>query len=272
MNKEKIAVEQYVCSLIDILGQKEKLNEINDIDFKHDVHKVKEILKKTYGAVVYFRDNMNDSVNFVNQIKNNHSINTGFTSNPIQIKSFSDLISSYVSLRDDKNELQFEGIFFLMFAHCEVFLKMLAKGIPLRGGIDIGIGLKIEKNELYGTALLNPYLLESNVAKSIRIVVGRELSSYIIKISEGTIESNQSLDYNIKYAKLCKKIIIQDSDGEYILDYLSSEIKEMENFEEISKKAKNFLENTQNALKIKHKHDVAKKYREAIKYFERNGI
>ncbi|MBD3831406.1 MAG: hypothetical protein IE890_13110 [Arcobacter sp.] len=46
----------------------------------------------------------------------------------------------------------------------------------------------------------------------------------------------------------------------------------MENFEEISKKAKNFLENTQNALKIKHKHDVAKKYREAIKYFERNGI
>jgi hypothetical protein len=272
MNEEKIAVEQYVCSLIDILGQKEKLAEIKGIDFKHNVDKVKEVLKKTYGAVAHFRHNMNDSMKFMNLIKLDHGIKTNFTSNPIEIKSFSDLISSYVSLRDDKNKLQFEGIFFLLFSNCEVFLKMLAKGIPLRGGIDIGIGLKIEKDELYGTALSNPYILESKVAKSIRVVIGQELYEHIDNCAKSKVESNESLDYNIEYAKLCKKIIIQDSDGEYILDYLSSEIHGMENFEEISKKAKDFLEKTQNELQIKHEFEVAKKYREAIKYFERNGI
>ena len=79
------------------------------------------------------------------------------------MKSFSDLITSYVLLGNDKHKLQFEGIYFLLLSNGEVFLKMLANKVALRGGIDIGMGIQNSENEIYGTALLNPYILCSIV-------------------------------------------------------------------------------------------------------------
>jgi hypothetical protein len=70
------------------------------------------------------------------------------------MKSFSDLITSYVLLGNNEHKLQFQGIYFLLLSNCEVFLKMLAYGIALRGGIDLGMAIKNDENELYGSALL----------------------------------------------------------------------------------------------------------------------
>lgn len=272
MKNKNETVESYVCSLIDILGQKEKLLQLNGINLKDNLKFSSKIFSETYGIIKKFRSYTQDSILLFNQLKNKHSRQSGFTSNPIEVKSFSDLITSFVSLRDDKHRLQFEAVYFLLISNCEVFLKMLADGIALRGGIDIGFAIKTEENELYGNALLNPYILESKVSNSIRIVIGQEVYSYIESVSHEEVQSNDSLDYNIAYAKLCKKLITKDSDGEYILHYLSDELKEMESFGEISQKAKNFLIDKHNELKIKNQFDIAKKYQQAIKYFEICGI
>lgn len=264
----------YVCSLIDILGQTEKLSQLNGVYFESDENKDKvvSIFRKTYGTVKKFRKYTDESITFVNQIKENYQLKNHFSSNPIEMKSFSDLITSYVLLGNDKHKLQFEGIYFLLLSNCEVFLKMLANKVALRGGIDIGMGIQNSENEIYGTALLNPYILESKVSKSIRLVIGQELYNYINLTTQSEVKSSLSNDYNMKYALLCKKLIKQDSDGEYILDYLSDEFFVMESFQDYSKQAKEFLDTKYNELKIKKQFEVAKKYQQAIKYFENNGI
>ena len=268
MQNKKEQIGFYVCSLIDILGQKEKLMKLNDINLAESI----PIFRQTYGNVKKFRKYTNDSINFVNQIKSKHNFKNNFTSNPIEMKSFSDLITSYVLLGKDEHKLQFQGIYFLLLSNCEVFLKMLANGTALRGGIDLGMAIKNDENELYGSALLNPYIIESKVSKSIRIVIGQTLYNHIQEISRNEDLADNLLDLNIRYAQLCKKLIKQDNDGEYILDYLSDEFLEMKSFTIYCKKAKQFLDFEYNNLKIKQQFDVAKKYQQAIKYFENSGI
>ncbi|RBQ31138.1 hypothetical protein CRU92_08175 [Arcobacter sp. FW59] len=265
-------IEQFVCSLIDILGQKQTLETLRccEKDFKSNIYEIYDIFSKTYKNIERFRAYTSHSTDFVNKLKNKHNIDTGIISNPIEIKSFSDLITSYVSIRfDSEKKVQFQGIYFLLFSNCMTFLQMLSDGIPLRGGIDIGIGIKTEENEIYGNALVKAYNLETNVATSIRLVIGKDLYNYIDSISKGEIESNEITDYNIAYAKLCQNIIIQDCDGEYILDYLSEEFKDMENFDSFVSKAKNFLK--QKYEKNKDIQSVSKKYLRALKYFESKG-
>ena len=270
MQEKKEHIGFYVCSLIDILGQKEKLMKLNDISLDESI----SIFQQTYGNVNKFREYTNDSISFVNQIKSKHNLKNSFTSNPIEMKSFSDLITNYVLLGNGKHKhkLQFQGIYFLLLSNCEVFLKMLANGIALRGGIDLGMAIKNDENELYGSALLNSYILESKVAKSIRIVIGQPLYNYIQETSSNEDFNDELLDLNIRYAQLCKKLIKQDTDGEYILDYLSDEFSQMESFTIYYEKAKQFLDSEYSNLRIKQQFEVAKKYQQAIKYFENSGI
>ena len=268
MQEKKEHIGFYVCSLIDILGQKEKLMKLNDISLDESI----SIFQQTYGNVNKFREYTNDSISFVNQIKSKHNFKNSFTSNLIEMKSFSDLITSYVSLGNNEHKLQFQGIYFLLLSNCEVFLKMLANGIALRGGIDLGMAMKNDENELYGSALLNPYIIESKVTKSIRIVIGQTLYNYIQETSSNEYLNDKLLDLNIRYAQLCKKLIKQDADGEYILDYLSDEFNQMERFTIYYEKAKLFLDTEYNNLRRKQEFDIAKKYQQAIKYFESNGI
>ena len=268
MQDKKEQIGFYVCSLVDILGQKEKLVKLNDISLAESI----PIFRQTYENVKKFRKYTNDSINFVNDIKSKHNFKSRFTSNPREMKSFSDLITSYVSLGNNEHKLQFQGIYFLLLSNCEVFLKMLADGIVLRGGIDFGMAIKNNENELYGSALLNSYILESKVANSIRIIVGQNLYNYIQEISHSDTTGDELLDLNIRYGQLCKKLIKQDTDGEYILDYLSDEFKEMESFVIYGKKAKLFLDSEYNNLRKKQEFDVAKKYQQAIKYFESKEI
>ena len=268
MQDKKEQIGFYVCSLVDILGQKEKLLKLNDISLAEST----PIFRQTYGNVKKFRKYTNDSISFVNEIKSKHNFKNSFTSNPIEMKSFSDLITSYILLGNNEHKLQFQGIYFLLLSNCEVFLKMLANGIALRGGIDLGMAMKNDENELYGSALLNPYIIESKVTKSIRIVIGQTLYNYIQETSSNEYLNDELLDLNIRYAQLCKKLIKQDTDGEYILDYLSDEFKEMESFVICGKKAKQFLDTEYNNLRRKQEFDVAKKYQQAIKYFESKEI
>ncbi len=265
--KEKIGY--YVCCLIDILGQKESLFKLNSYkDVKNNQEEINEIFRKTYGNVKKFRNEIDASIEFINKKIKKHKLPNPQTSHSIKIKSFSDLIINYILLGE--NTSQSQGIYFLLISNCMIFLNMLAKGIPLRGGIDIGLAIETE-NEIYGTALLKPYVLESQVAKSIRIVVGQELYNYIQEVASHN-PNQKPIKYNVEYARLCQKLIKKDNDSEYILDYLSDEFHSLKNFQILSKKAKEFLEIEHNKLRINGNFEVAKKYQKAIEYFKSKNI
>ena len=81
MQDKKEQIGFYVCSLVDILGQKEKLLKLNDISLAEST----PIFRQTYGNVKKFRKYTNDSISFVNEIKSKHNFKNSFTSNPIEI-------------------------------------------------------------------------------------------------------------------------------------------------------------------------------------------
>lgn len=272
MNNEKENIQYYVCSLVDLLGQKEILNTINGLDLKQDASLVKTTFNKTYGKTKKFIQYTADSVEFVNQIAQQQQIKINFTSNEIQQKAFSDLIITYVSLGNTSHSIQMRGIYFLLLSNCEVFLRMLADAIPLRGGIALGLAVQNKDNEIYGTALLNPYILESQVANTIRIVIGRELYEHIEQTANSHQLSNPAVNLNIKYAQLCQEFIIQDTDGEYILHYLSKQFNSMTAFHLRAQNAKNFLDKKCYELQTQNQYSIANKYKTTIKYFEKNGF
>jgi len=268
MEQKEEIIKFYVCSLMDILGQKEKLIQLDGLDPQKDEEHIKFVFKQTYGIIKEFRKKIKNSIYFFNELTTKQSPDAKFSSNNIEIKAFSDLIISYLSLENNENDFKSEAIYLLLLSNCEVFLNMLVNGVALRGGIDIGMAIKTEEDEIYGTALLKPYILESKIAKSIRIVIGQELFNYI----HSTISQSEDSNKSREFAKLCMKLIKQDSDGEYILDYLSDEFTEMKSFEHLSKKAKLFLDSQYNDLRLKSQFEIAKKYQQAIKYFEANNI
>jgi len=267
MNEDK-NIEYYVLSMLDILGQKEKLIKLNKLKLSDEQTNIKSLFEETYGSIKKFRTHMTEAMGWLNEITTNNPNNT-FGSNDIKVNSFSDLVTSYVSLRDDNDTLQFQGIYFLLMGNGLVFLQMLSENKPLRGGIDVGLGIKHNGDEIYGSALSNAYYLESTVAKSIRVVIGKTLYEYIDDVASDEITSNKATYYNIYWAKECLKLIKKDSDGdgEYILDYLSEKIQEMERFEGHYLNAKNFIESKMKEFTLSHQEKEYKKYESAFKYF-----
>ncbi len=262
-------IEWYVVSFIDILGQKNELKNLNNEDLSNN--EAKKIIDATYGNVKKLRKNVRDAFDGLNEHMNK---GVYLNSNKIKINAFSDFVISYVSLRDDIKKIPMIGIYRLLLANSSAFLVMLSNKIALRGAIDIGRGLEHKLNkcdELYGAALSNPYTLESKVAKYPRIVIGKRLNDYIYNVANNT-SFTESGKENVRFANECLSFINQDTDGEYILDYLYVFSEHLEGFNNIYSLAKDFI--SKQLIKFNNEYEMEeyRKYRSIKKYFDSKDI
>jgi hypothetical protein len=111
------------------------------------------------------------------------------------------------------------GSYGIIGAASSTALLSLAAGHPVRGGIDIGIGMEIEEDEIYGPCLAKAYTLESKIAQYPRIVIGPECLNYLHQMSEQPPE-NIFAQAGIVTAKACLDLLTIDDDGCAIVDYL----------------------------------------------------
>jgi hypothetical protein len=102
-----------------------------------------------------------------------------------------------------------------------VIMTAMASGHALRGGIDVGPGIEMAPEEIYGPALAQAYTLESRDADYQRVLIGDGFEDQMtISIAE-----NQKLSA-LKSANLAEIVrrmrvfITKDKDGRQILDYL----------------------------------------------------
>ena len=95
----------------------------------------------------------------------------------------------------------------------------------MRAGLDVGIAAKISDNEIYGPALESAFYLESKMAEYPRFVVGKELINYLYWVEKQKCSTKIGLVAK-ESAKHCREMIVQDSDGRYMLDFLGTRIKE----------------------------------------------
>lgn len=206
---------------MDVLGQRDKFRTLKQPTDAREEDEVKEVLRQTAGFVVDLRGVFQKQFEtFEAGAPNMHR----HTKEPVRpsFTGFSDSFVTSVPLWEKDHELVPAVIVFsALSAACVVMLTALASKHPLRGGIDVGLATQIGPGEIYGTALERAYILEANVAKYPRLVIGDELWRYL-NAAMANFERQTTPVAKAITAIVNKtmEMIATDTDGQRILDYL----------------------------------------------------
>lgn len=229
--KDSLDVGYFAVAFFDLMGQQERLRKLTALPESKDSEEYQELvtsLKGTYGAVTgmrrvfrqYFEAFGKTDINIKNFPKEKRNTAKQLFSNPIKFHQFSDFIVAYMSLADNKGaKLPTRGIHGILGAAAATSILSLASGHPIRGGVDLGVGIEVKHNEIYGAPLARAYALESHVANYPRVVIGEELSDYLIQCSQ--LPDTSEIDVMKRHtAELCKDLIAIDNDGYPFVDFL----------------------------------------------------
>ena len=236
----------YIVGLVDIMGQRSKLNELGSLWWKlqdsgglldDESKKMTELTKGTYEEVEHFRELFTYTFDSMKKSISNHQ--SMGTRSPIEreeitkiatgmckLRSFSDSIVFYVPF-DVKDELlTLAWISSMLAASCLSILEF-SNGTFFRGGIEIEAGTELGNGDIYGPVLNEVHRLEKDVANYPRIVIGKRLSDFIQ--SEGqTSYAGSFLNSVLANAKdLCNGLVCKDNDGQIIVDYLGEKAVEL---------------------------------------------
>lgn len=144
----------------------------------------------------------------------------------VAFQGFSDTLIVYFQAVDNEGRYEWRGIHALLGATATLMPTLLSLGIPLRGGIDLGMGCEFVQGEIYGPVLQSAYQLESKIADYPRIVVGAALADLFDRALRGahgqrgerlaTVTAGQHTHW-----------LSTDLDGVMIVDYLGKSAREM---------------------------------------------
>jgi hypothetical protein len=279
-NKNDLIFQNYLVIFFDLLGQREALREIISIPVSEpEKTEFLELVKKSIGSVLKIRHAFKSYFDGAKAYTPNiQLVATEYRQEFIESQKtkfhhyeLSDAIVIAVPLiNDNENCTAINGVFSALTASCAVALLALSMKIAVRAGIDVGVGVQLDDRDVYGPALERAVRIEGQLAEYPRLVVGRELISYLSWVENQTYKTRQG-EIAVNMAKLCKKLMVQDTDGRIMLDYLGQNIKEV--FENKIKKetvleAWNFV-NDQHIKYIKQNNDrLAPRYFRMIRYFK----
>jgi hypothetical protein len=165
---------------------------------------------------------------------------------------------------------QINGIYAQFCLAGMMCLLGLAREAPLRGGIDIAWGVELHPGELYGPALANAYVLESECARFPRIVVGEHVRNYLVAASRnegGDVPSKASR----QFASICLGMLSRDRDGLLFLDYLSDAFERSVTSSQIDMlwaRGREFMENQVEKHASSGDETLRYRYLELAEYFE----
>lgn len=221
----------WVVAFIDLLGQGDKMDRLNSIPESPEKDPgFQKLIKDTFFAIDEMhrscaelfemhmkRSDMADIPSEISEERYESSRRS-----ELKFQRFSDGLVAFVSQRNTDQNLPVNGVNALFNALGVLMLSQLAKGKPFRCGVDVGIGMEMNPNELYGPAVKSAYDLESKVAQYPRIVVGDRLRDYLRILAEVKSDSDDGR-LSAAHADVMLKRLVQDMDGHWILNYLGEQ-------------------------------------------------
>lgn len=278
-----IEVGYHAVVFIDLMGQQEHLRKLTSLPSKNNPEQYQELvntLKSTYGAVNSMRQSFNKffegfgkkSINPKRIPKDKRKLLKELDSNPIRFHQFSDFVAGFLSLRTDKGKkLPMQGIYGLIGATAAASLTSLASGHPIRGGLDIGIGIELKQDEIYGASLARAYALESHIANYPRVVIGEELNKYLIQ-SSNQPQIDEITKASAQLANHCIKMLAIDDDGYAFIDFMGKvardNAKDAGIGPELVQKAYDFVVQSSGEFQNKRESKIAFKYTLLRNYME----
>lgn len=232
-----IEYQNYVVTFLDVLGQRESFKPIERFRLIEHTEEFKKALESIHiGTAHYVKSLRNAFIDSFKQQNAERPIPNSIPQDKIEefkkmrqsnlkYKTFSDSMLFFTSLNTDCFHCRAMNSVSTMFTVTGgLLLATLAEKKVYRAGIDVGIGIEIEDDEVYGPALFRAYDLESKIAQYPRIVVGDALINYLKNLKN---ENSQIPNQTMRDIRLCKtwaedclNSLKTDIDGYVILDYL----------------------------------------------------
>jgi hypothetical protein len=230
----------YCVAFLDILGQRRKLLQLAPIPTKDEA--TTKLLAETAGNVIRLRRRIAATFKafgaptlYLGQLPRDAAKRILSARQSPRSRHVGDAIIMEVSFLGDQDQCSsIIGVFGCIASSCILHLTALSSKFPLRGGIDIGLGLNISeegKPEVYGPVLGNAYNLESKLAEYPRILVSDGLIAYLEEVARvpqttplGRLASSLAIE--------CKRFITVDEDGKSMLDFLGEKMSTLSTPEE----------------------------------------
>jgi hypothetical protein len=233
--QDKKYVGWHVIAFLDLLGQQSKLRQLNALpnsenqkeidEFKQKIDEIsKPILALRKFFKVCIEASIDLGIGYTELTAQNQEFRRQFRSTPIYHRPFSDSIVLDVPLRNDIGNFPCRAIYIVLISTALTFLSCMSFGWVIRGGIEVGLAMDIDKDEVYGPALAWAYSLESRVANYPRIVVGESLTRYLQDIASLS-PSTKEVMLNSSLAVKALNILKVDDDGNTFLDYLAEDVR-----------------------------------------------
>ncbi len=252
----------HVVSILDLLGQQEALRSITALPNRNNQEELAEFKSKVEGFYKPFyavRKFFTDSIQIFQTGKDisqlppeQQDFLKAFRNSPIFLRHFSDSLIAHVPLNRDISKFPCRAIYGVLAATAQTMVSCLANKMALRGGIELGIAMNLDENEIYGPALARAHTLESKIAQYPRILIGDELVRYLHAVAEQEPGSSEAR-VNIGLAEKCKELVMVDDDGQMFLDYLGVHFRNLLQHLPISKEAVQMAYNFVIEQSIKHR-------------------
>ncbi len=159
--------------LVDVLGQRGKLKGVRFPSNAEEAAELAKLIRDTVGFVEQLRrefrrwfDGVGKPTAVLDEIPvEQREAFLAARRTDVRLLGFSDTTVAWVSMQGDPTQnVPVNGVYAALTAACVIYLWSLANGQALRGGVDVGFGVELSANEVYGPVLESSYRLESEVA------------------------------------------------------------------------------------------------------------
>jgi len=229
---DKLMYRSYVVAVLDILGQKDAIRRLAEVDTVSPSSWQPDVIQALKGSlgrrdavanaiVDSFRLTCSDTgtKKIAELDAQQRELLSRFPQPEIKTFQFSDMVVAYMPFMTSEREPRVRDLMAMMSACATALLTFISLGLPIRGGVELDYGLEPGNNEIYGPAFLRAYELEQHVAQYPRIVVGMKLVKWIVAASqlEATSQPQRIIS---ALANHCWSLLARDDDGFFFIDYL----------------------------------------------------
>lgn len=213
-------LQPHLVAYLDVLGQREKFRHLKMPKTPEEYLAVAEAMKGTVGIVLGLRSSFLKQFEVFEAGATNSAPGSSTLFRP-RFLGHSDSFITFVALRNDQLLNSIMTTFSVLSGASCVVLTALASGHALRGGIDVGPGVEIAPEEIYGPALAQAYTLESRDADYPRVLIGDGFEDQLtISIDESQKFPALKAENLTEIIRRMRVFITKDKDGRQILDYL----------------------------------------------------
>lgn len=280
----------HVIAFLDLLGQQERLKEIEGIllEDNRDEKKLLQVLKQTVGTVRRFRSTFTEFYDQYTNLPTSLNVPAEFESHFNQMRrsqiAFYGISDSTITWSSLHAKTEFEYARFLnsisgiLAATGMIAPLFLSKGHPFRGGIEIegGILIRPGSNEIYGPALSRAYKLECEIAQYPRVVIGPGLIDFLSEIPKMEFLDSRIKRYCDLMARRCNDWITIAEDGQAMIHFLGPQAMALHEgslkpnyHQEFLIPSHMFVYSQEKKYRDEGNTKIAQRYRELRRYFDK---